>query len=58
MTRTEKRDPVRRIFKTNNKVFRKLRCQNTTLLKILERVELDKPILMFDKLKIIWDQDS
>ena len=29
---------------------------NDLLLKILERYELDKPILMSDKLDIIWDK--
>lgn len=31
---------------------------NDTLLKILERYELDKPILMSDKLDIIWDKST
>ena len=29
---------------------------NEKLLRILERYELDKPILMQDKLDIIWDK--
>jgi hypothetical protein len=29
---------------------------NEILLKILERYELDKPILMADKLDCIWDK--
>ena len=31
---------------------------NDLLLKILERYELDKPILMTDKLDIIWDKSK
>ena len=31
---------------------------NDMLLKILERYELDKPILMADKLDIIWDKSK
>ena len=31
---------------------------NEMLLKILERYELDKPILMSDKLDIIWDKSK
>ena len=31
---------------------------NNMLLKILERYELDKPILMSDKLDIIWDKSK
>ena len=29
--------------------------ENQKLIRILERMELDKPILMHDKLDIIWD---
>ena len=32
--------------------------QNKKLMRILERVELDKPILMHDKLDIIWDNEQ
>ena len=31
---------------------------NEKLLKILERYELDKPILMQDKLDVIWDKSE
>lgn len=31
---------------------------NKVLLKILDRHELDKPILMSDKLDIIWDKND
>ena len=31
---------------------------NDVLLKILERYELDKPILMADKLDMIWDKSE
>ena len=31
---------------------------NEKLIKILERYELDKPILMHDKLDIIWDKNE
>ena len=31
---------------------------NNMLLKILERYELDKPIIMADKLDIIWDKSK
>lgn len=31
---------------------------NDTLLKIIERYELDKPIMMSDKLDIIWDKSQ
>jgi hypothetical protein len=31
--------------------------ENKKLMRILERVDLDKPILMHDKLEIIWDKN-
>jgi len=31
---------------------------NIKLLKILERIELDRPILMKDKLDVIWGDDE
>jgi len=31
---------------------------NEKLIKILERCELDRPILMHDKLDIIWDKSE
>ena len=38
--------------------FKFQKTMNDTLLKILERYELDKPILMSDKLDIIWDKST
>ena len=32
--------------------------ENNKLMRILERVDLDKPILMHDKLDIIWDKSD
>ena len=32
--------------------------ENKKLMRILERVDLDKPILMHDKLEIIWDKNQ
>ena len=49
-------DPLRRIFKVNNEVYNFSRRMNAKVLKILERYELDKPILMQDKLDMIWDK--
>ena len=51
-------DPIRKIMKTNARVVKYKRIENKKLLRILERIELDKPILMKDKLDIIWDKDS
>ena len=43
---------------TSKKVIKFQRIQNKRLLDILERVELDKPILMHDKLQTIWDNSK
>lgn len=43
-------------MRTNNKAFKQQSDMNKTLLKILQRYELDKPILMSDKLDCIWDK--
>jgi hypothetical protein len=32
--------------------------ENQKLMRILQRVDLDKPILMHDKLEIIWDKSK
>ena len=51
-------DPIKKILKVNQKSFKFQKTMNDTLLKILERYELDKPILMSDKLDIIWDKST
>jgi len=43
---------------TNARVVKYKRIENGKLLRILNRIEVDKPILMHDKLEIIWDKDS
>ena len=42
----------------NQNVNRFKRIQNEKLMRILERVELDKPIIMHDKLDVIWDFEN
>ena len=49
-------DPIKKLFNTNQKVCKFKKVENKKLLRILERIELDKPILMHDKLDIIWDK--
>lgn len=49
-------DPLRRIFAVNNEVYNLSKFMNAKVIKILERYELDKPILMQDKLDMIWDK--
>ena len=49
-------DPIKKILSVNTRSFKNAKAMNDLLLKILERYELDKPILMSDKLDIIWDK--
>lgn len=42
---------------TNHNISKQKEVNNTKLLKILERIELDRPILMKDKLDIIWGDE-
>ena len=44
------------MLKANEKAFKFHKKMNDLLLKILDRYEMDKPILMQDKLDIIWDK--
>ena len=56
ITRRTKSDPVYKVLKVNQKDYNFKKLMNEKLLRILERYELDKPILMQDKLDIIWDK--
>lgn len=49
-------DPIRKIIQVNNKCFKFHNKMNDLLQRILTRYELDKPILMRDKLDMIWDK--
>ena len=51
-------DPIKNILSVNSKVVAGAREMNVKLCKIIERtIELDRPILMHDKLDIIWDKE-
>ena len=52
----KRKEPVQKILKTNEKVVRFVALENKKLLRILDRIELDKPIMMHDKLDVIWDK--
>ena len=54
--RRTRADPVYKVLKVNQRDYHFKREMNEKLLKILERYELDKPILMQDKLDAIWDK--
>ena len=49
-------DPISKVLKANDRAYKFHKEMNNLLLKILERYEIDKPILMQDKLDIIWDK--
>ena len=49
-------DPIKKIIEVNNRSYKFQKHMNDLLIKILYRYELDKPILMQDKLDIIWDK--
>jgi hypothetical protein len=49
-------DPVRKIFSVNQSVQKKKYAYNERLMRILERLEYDRPILMRDKLDVIWEK--
>lgn len=51
-------DPVKKIIKVNNKVYKFSKQMNQKMLRILERVGLDRPILMHDKFDVIWFKDE
>lgn len=51
-------NPARDLFNTNNRSVSNQQNQNKKLMRILERYELDKPILMHDKLEIIWQNSK
>jgi hypothetical protein len=54
----KKNDPLRKLLQANqNKIFLK-NSANERIIRILDRVDLDKPILMHDKLDIIWDKKA
>ena len=45
-------------MKASNRVQKNRSLENEKLMRILDRMQLDKPILMHDKLEIIWDGSS
>ena len=51
-------DPIKKILTVNSRTFKNSKAMNDLLCKIIERYELDKPILMSDKLDIIWDKSK
>lgn len=56
--RIRKEDPIRKILETNKKVGISNITLNTNLNKIIHRViTLDRPILMHDKLDVIWEKE-
>lgn len=58
LNKKRRNDPVRRILATNQNISKQKAMNNVKLLKILERIELDRPILMKDKLDVIWGEED
>ena len=54
--RTRINDPIKKILNVNNRSFKITNKMNEVLVRILQRYELDKPILMRDKLDMIWEK--
>ena len=51
-----KKDPVAKVIRTTANLTKFKTQMNTKLLKILERIELDRPILMKEKVDVLWNQ--
>ena len=51
------KSPIRKILRANHRSYGRQRQMNDLLVKILERYELDKPILIHDKIDIIWNDE-
>jgi len=47
-----------KIIKANQNHVKHQGIENKKLLRILERIELDQPILNHDKLEIIWENEE
>lgn len=56
LSKRDRSDPIHKIIQVNKIVQRKKLVTNKKLLAILERVEYDRPILIRDKLEIIWEK--
>ena len=54
--RRRTQDPIKKILTVNNRSYKFQGRMNDVLIKFLKRYELDKPILMRDKLDTIWDK--
>lgn len=52
------KDPVKSILRTNDNLNKFKGKMNQKLSKILQRMELDRPILMKEKLDVLWSKDS
>jgi hypothetical protein len=50
-------DPIKHILQTNNRAFNLSDRMNTKLVQICNRCDLDRPILMRDKLDLIWNNN-
>lgn len=51
-------DRSSRVMNYYNKIEAKRRSINDNLLKVLERVDLDRPILLKEKFDVLWRYDG
>jgi hypothetical protein len=51
-------DPIFNILRANERIFRISEKINSKLKQICERVDVDRPILMRDKLDFMWKEAS
>jgi len=51
-------DPIKNILRTNNRAFKLSEKMNQKLIQICNRCDLDRPILMRDKLDLIWNNNE
>ena len=58
VNRQLRRDPIFKIFKTSNQATQMSKMMNDKLKQMLYRCDLDRPILMRDKLDFIWGKDA
>ena len=52
------KDPLFKIFKTNERISKVSEKMNSKLKEILHRCDVDRPILMRDKIDEIWEKEN
>ena len=55
MTKDHQKRPLFKIIKAAENINRHMKKGSTFLLKLLERLNLDRPLILKEKLEIIWN---